>query len=107
MLVPCVVKEAVSKFDAGRDGEREREKKKESSARRDDYSAREEGTEGGMRERRIIHGHRSIDFLPFFFFFLQPERASVLNDSTALVQFGNRGWNFPSYLETFLIIFEE
>lgn len=29
MLVPCVVKEAVSKFDAGRDGEREREKKKE------------------------------------------------------------------------------
>ena len=69
MLVPCVVKEAVSKFDAGRDGEREREKKKESSARRDDYSAREEGTEGEMRERRIIHGHRSIDFLPFFFFF--------------------------------------
>lgn len=106
MLVPCVVKEAVSKFDAGRDGEREREKK-ESSARRDDYSTREEGTEGGMRERRIIHGHRSIDFLPFFFFFLQPERASVLNGSTALVQFGNGGCNFPFYLETFLIIFEE
>lgn len=46
MLVPCVVKEAVSKFDAGRDGKKKKKGKKESSARRDDYSAREGGGEG-------------------------------------------------------------
>lgn len=72
-------------------------KKKESSARRDDYSAREGGREGGMRGRRIIHGHRSIDF--FFFFFTSGEtktRASVLNRAEGTVWFSpERGLEFP------------
>lgn len=70
-------------------------KKKESSARRDDYSAREGGREGGMRGRWIIHGHRSIDF----FFFTSGEtktRASVLNRAEGTVWFSReRGLEFP------------
>lgn len=93
MLVPCVVKEAVSKFDAGRDGKKEKREQRET---RRLFS--EGGKKGGRNARETDHP-RSSEHRFFFFFFTSGEiktRASVLNRAEGTVWFSReRGLEFP------------
>lgn len=92
MLVPCVVKEAVSKFDAGRDGKKEKREQRET---RRLFS--EGGRKGGRDARKMDHPRSSEH--RFFFFFTSGEtktRASVLNRAEGTVWFSReRGLEFP------------
>lgn len=66
MLVPCVVKEAVSKFDAGRDGKKKKKGKKRAAR---DATIIQRGREEGRDECARDGSSTVIGASIFFFFF--------------------------------------
>lgn len=72
MLVPCVVKEAVSKFDAGRDG------KKEKREQRETRRLFSEGGRKGGRDAREMDHPRSSEHRFFFFFYKRRDQDESL-----------------------------